>query len=110
MTYEKLLARLGPLPTYTEVGEFLGMRRGEIPVRIHRLVLEGKLEAVQTNVRKRIIVASLFTYLQKQQREDANLAQDWSDGKSSTTASRRRSIPGYPSGLWTVTNNLDALG
>jgi hypothetical protein len=67
---------LGPLPTYAQFGEFLEMRPGEIPVRIHRLVLEGKLEAVQTNVRKRIIVASLFAYLQNQQREDASLAQE----------------------------------
>jgi len=76
MTYSLLAERLGPLPTYAEVGAFLGMRAGEIPVRIHQLVEQGKLEAVQTNRRKRIVVASLVEYLEKQEHQDAIIAQE----------------------------------
>jgi hypothetical protein len=72
MTHEKLLEQLGPLPTYTEVGDFLGIHFS----RIVHLVKQGKLEAVQTNLRKRIVVASLFKYLQEQQNQDAILAQE----------------------------------
>jgi hypothetical protein len=71
MTYSLLLERLGPLPSCREVSEFLGV----IPSEIYQLIQQGKLEAIETKRKKRVVLNSLFEYLKHQQRADVYIGQ-----------------------------------
>jgi hypothetical protein len=70
MTYPELLERLGPLPTCSEVGTFIGRYYESV----YTLVKQGKLEAITTSTgRKRIVLNSLVEYLKRQEVTAANV-------------------------------------
>jgi hypothetical protein len=79
MKYTELLERLGPLPTFTDVANYLGCTDA---ASITQLVRQGELEVIQVSTRygensrtkRRIVLNSLYEYLHKPDIRDRILA------------------------------------
>jgi hypothetical protein len=66
MNYLALLEKLGPLPRFSEVADFLG----EHSTKVCWLVSLNKLEAIETrNGKRRIVLNSLAEYLERLERQ-----------------------------------------
>ena len=62
MNYLALLKKLGPFPQFSEVADFLGEQHH---AKVHWLVSQGKLEAIETTTgKRRIVLNSLVEYLE----------------------------------------------